>query len=491
LQRRIDIHEFATSRTGRSYFKFLLFCALFSFGIGFVFYQTNLRSYTVSKGEEKITALQLVDAFVNEYSNIRGDLRNDKAPVPATFRAHAIDRFNRSRDGDHLLRLDLVGRTGRAIVTPPRDKAMAEVIEEFAHSTTPQPRSAFIAVDGHTIFRTMYPSIASQQSCVDCHNQLQGDEGHWQLNDVMGAFSVDVPAGPFLRRNLLQSAGMGLGIFTALSTVSLWIALLYFHRLREREAAFLTVQRAKEEAEAASRSKSEFLANMSHELRTPLNAIIGFSDVMAGEKFGPLGNARYVQYVHDVGDSGRHLLSLINDVLDISKVECGKLDLHEETVDLAEIIDGCIRLMRERAEAAQISLTAEVAAPLPQLWADDRRIKQVVLNLVSNAVKFTPAGGSVSVRASADKDGLRFAVSDSGIGMDAAGIELALRPFGQVDSSLARKYSGTGLGLPLSKAIAELHGGTLEIASRPGEGTVVTVALPPHRIIAKRADTAA
>jgi signal transduction histidine kinase len=491
LQRRIDIHEFATSRTGRSYFKFLLFCALFSFGIGFVFYQTNLRSYTVSKGEEKITALQLVDAFVNQYSGIRGDFHSDKAPVPATFRAHSIDLFNRSRDGDHVLRLDWVGRIGRSIATPPRDKAMADEIEQFAHSTDPQPRSAFIAVDGHTIFRTMYPSIASQQSCVDCHNQLQGDKGHWQLNDVMGAFSVDVPAGPFLRRNLLQSAGMGLGIFTALSTVSLWIALLYFHRLRERETAFLTVQRAKEEAEAASRSKSEFLANMSHELRTPLNAIIGFSDVMAGEKFGPLGNARYVQYIHDVGDSGRHLLSLINDVLDISKVECGKLDLHEETVDLAEIIDGCIRLMRERAEAAQISLTADVAAPLPQLWADDRRIKQVVLNLVSNAVKFTPAGGSVSVRASADKDGLRFAVRDSGIGMDAAGIELALRPFGQVDSSLARKYSGTGLGLPLSKAIAELHSGTLEIASRPGEGTVVTVAFPPHRIIAKRADTAA
>jgi signal transduction histidine kinase len=491
VQRRIDIHEFAASRTGRSYFKFLLFCALFSFGIGFVFYQTNLRSYTVSKGEEKITALQLVDAFVNEYSGIRGDLRNDKAPVPATFRAHAIDRFNRSRDGDHLLRLDLVGRTGRAIVTPPRDQAMAKVIEEFAHSPHPQPRSAFIDVDGHTIFRTMYPSIASQQSCVDCHNQLQGDKGHWQLNDVMGAFSADVPAGPFLRRNLLQSAGMGLGTFAALSAVSLWIALLYFHRSREREATFSAVQRAKEEAESASRSKSEFLANMSHELRTPLNAIIGFSDVMAGEKFGPLGNERYVQYVHDVGDSGRHLLSLINDVLDISKVECGKLDLHEEAVDLAEIIDGSIRLMRQRAEAAQVSLTADVEASLPQLWADDRRIKQVVLNLLSNAVKFTPAGGSVSVRAFAGKDGLRFAVSDSGIGMDAAGIELALRPFGQVDSSLARKYSGTGLGLPLSKAIAELHGGTLEISSRPGEGTVVTVALPLHRIIAKRADTAA
>ena len=185
----------------------------------------------------------------------------------------------------------------------------------------------------------------------------------------MGAFSIDVPAGPFLRGNLLQSLAMGLGAFLALGTVSLWIALLSYHRSREREATFSAVQRAKEEAEAASRSKSEFLANMSHELRTPLNAIIGFSDVMADEKFGPLGSGRYVQYSRDVGDSGRHLLNLINDVLDISKVEYGKLELIEEAVDLAEIIDGSLRLVRERADAAEVALAVEMPAPLPPLWA--------------------------------------------------------------------------------------------------------------------------
>ena len=488
---RFDIKHFAGSRTGRGYLTFILFCALFSFGIGYAFYQANLHFYTVSKREEKITALQLVDAFVNQYSDIRNELRSDKAPVPATFRAHAIELFNRSRDGDHVLRLDLVGRPGRAIVTPPRDKAMAEIVEQFARSPDPQPQSGFIEVGGHTIFRTMYPSLATQQSCVDCHNRLQHGAPPWKLNNVMGAFSIDVPAGPFLRGNLLQSLAMGLGAFLALGTVSLWIALLSYHRSREREATFSAVQRAKEEAEAASRSKSEFLANMSHELRTPLNAIIGFSDVMADEKFGPLGSGRYVQYSRDVGDSGRHLLNLINDVLDISKVEYGKLELIEEAVDLAEIIDGSLRLVRERADAAEVALAVEMPAPLPPLWADSRRIKQILLNLLSNAIKFTPPGGQVRLRAVARGDGLVLAVEDSGIGMDASGLELAMRPFGQVDSKLARKYSGTGLGLPLSKAFVALHGGTLEVESRPGEGTVVTVTLPRRRMIAGRAETAA
>ena len=486
-----DIRQFARSRTGRSYFTFVLFCAVFSFGIGDFFYQANLRFYTASKGEEKITALRLVDAFVIEYAEVRGDLRNDKSPVPATFRAHAIDLFNRSRAGDDVLRLDLVGRAGRAIATPPRDPAMEAAVEKFARSANPQPLSEFIDVDGHRIFRTLYPSLATQQSCVDCHNRLQGNAQPWKLNDVMGAFALDVPAGPFLRRNLLQSAGMAGGAFAALSLVSLWIALLTFHRSRERDATLRAVQLAKEEAEAASRSKSEFLANMSHELRTPLNAIIGFSDLMADEKYGSLGNRRYLQYIRDIGDSGRHLLDLINDVLDISKVERGKLELVEEPVDVAEIVDDCIRLMRQRAEAAQLLLAVEVEAPLPPLRADGLRIKQVLLNLLSNAVKFTPAGGRVKVRALAREDGLKLVVEDTGIGMDAAGVELALRPFGQVDAKLARKYAGTGLGLPLSKAIVELHGGTLEIQSRLGAGTVVTAALPARPIIAARADTAA
>jgi signal transduction histidine kinase len=491
LFRSVDIGQFARSRTGRSYLLFVLFCAVFSLGIGGAFYETNLRSYKTSKGEEKITALQLVDAFVAQYAKVRGDLANDRSPVPATFRAHAIELFNHARDRDSTLRLDLVGRPGRAIATPPRDPEMAAAVEAFAHTANPQPRTEFIEVGGQTVFRTLYPSLATEQSCVDCHNRLQGGKYHWKLNDVLGAFSLDVPAGPFLHRNLLQSAGIALAAFVALSLVSFWIALLYFRSNHERETTLEAVRRAKEEAEAASRSKSEFLANMSHELRTPLNAIIGFSDLMEAQKYGALGSPRYLQYIRDIGDSGRHLLDLINDVLDISKVERGKLELIEEQVDLAEIVEASLRLMRQRAEAAQVTLAIEVEAKLPPLWADGLRLKQVLLNLLSNAVKFTPAGGRIRLGAALGEDGLSLSVEDTGIGMDEAGIELALRPFGQVDAKLARKHGGAGLGLPLSKAIIELHGGRLTIVSAPGRGTKVAATLPRRRIVAARTDSAA
>ncbi len=233
----------------------------------------------------------------------------------------------------------------------------------------------------------------------------------------------------------------------------------------------------------ASRSKTEFLANMSHELRTPLNAVIGFSDILIGQIFGPLGDQRYRDYACDIRDSGQHLLNLINDVLDVSKVEFGKVELLEETVDVMGVVEACIRLMRERAETAGIRLQHELPRSLPQIQADSRRLKQILLNLLSNAVKFTPPGGRVMIRASEGADGLRLIVEDSGIGIAANDLEKALRPFGQIDSRLARKYQGTGLGLPLARSMTELHGGKLVLESAPGRGTTATVWLPASRIL--------
>jgi signal transduction histidine kinase len=254
--------------------------------------------------------------------------------------------------------------------------------------------------------------------------------------------------------------------------------------ITERKRVEADLRRAKEEAELASRTKTEFLANMSHELRTPLNAVIGFAEIMQGAVFGPLGDARYGEYAADIRDSGQHLLNLINDLLDVSKIEFGKVELCEETVDLTGIIDSCMRLMRDRADQAGLELAAHTPPDLPYLCADGRRLKQILLNLMSNAVKFTPSGGRVTVRARLAEGGLEIIVADTGIGIAPHDLAKALQPFGQIDSRMSRKYQGTGLGLPLTKSMIELHGGSLRLESVVGYGTAATLWLPPARIVA-------
>ncbi len=244
------------------------------------------------------------------------------------------------------------------------------------------------------------------------------------------------------------------------------------------------LSRARDEAETASRTKSEFLANMSHELRTPLNAIIGFSEMMKAEIYGSIGDSRYRAYASDVHDSGRHLLALINDILDLSKVEAGRLELHESAVDIADVAVVCERLVHERARHGGLELAMAVPTPSPRLIADEIKLKQVLLNLMTNAVKFTPAGGRVTVRAGYAAGGaMQLVVEDTGIGMRPEDIPLALQPFRQVDNAFTRKYPGTGLGLPLAKGLVELHGGNLTIVSRPEQGTTVTVTLPASRVL--------
>lgn len=252
---------------------------------------------------------------------------------------------------------------------------------------------------------------------------------------------------------------------------------------QELSLALESLAKERDRAERASRVKSEFLSSMSHELRTPLNAIIGFSECILHSLHGPLGSTRYHEYAGDIRDSGLHLLDIVNDILDISKVEAGKFELDEANVDIGQLLQSCCRLIRERSASAGVSLTTEISGSLPWFRADERRLKQVIINLLSNAIKFTFPGGSVHIEASNNKKGLRISVKDTGIGMKPEDIEKALLPFTQIHNAQTRTHQGTGLGLPLSAAFMRLHEGGLQIESAPGEGTIVSILLPASRAV--------
>ncbi len=251
----------------------------------------------------------------------------------------------------------------------------------------------------------------------------------------------------------------------------------------QAEAAATAAQDARDKAEAANRAKSDFLANMSHELRTPLNAIIGFSDIIKEQMLGPVENDRYLEYIRDINVSANHLLSVINDILDISKIEFGNVPLIEENVDLGATIGACLTVIAERARKGGLAVAYEPLETMPTLWAEQRRIKQILINLLSNAVKFTPSGGLVTVAlCRRPDDDLTITVADTGIGIRRDDLEVVLAPFGQADSGLDRKFEGTGLGLPLARAFVRMHGGMLSLDSELGRGTTATVLLPANRV---------
>jgi signal transduction histidine kinase len=294
--------------------------------------------------------------------------------------------------------------------------------------------------------------------------------------DRFARFYREVP----LVRERLTASGRALQIRRRAMPGGAVVSL--YSDVTERKAADTKMAQAWAQAELANRAKSDFLANMSHELRTPLNAIIGFSEILAGEHLGPLKNLRYLEYANDIHTSGEHLLSIINDVLDMSKIEAGKLEIHEEEILVEALLAGSVRMVRERARQQSVELVTRVADPQQMIVADERAMKQCLLNLLSNAIKFSEHGGTIAVEASIAADGSSvIAIADDGIGMTDDELRRAMQPFGQAQASTTRTHGGTGLGLPITQGLIEAHGGVMSVVSAPGRGTRVTITLPPER----------
>jgi len=292
-----------------------------------------------------------------------------------------------------------------------------------------------------------------------------------------------IPMSDYVSNNFFLGMATGVGLFCSY-ILETHIRNNYVAQkiIEEKNGA---MQILLDEAEAANRAKSDFLATMSHELRTPLNAIIGFSEMIRREYMGPVGSPKYIEYAADINDSGQHLLSIISDILDLAKAEAGKLELNESRFDLGDVIKSTLKMFQQKAAEENVTLDFLASQTGEMVEGDERLLRQVALNLISNSMKFTPSGGRVTISVNVSpRDGVFLRVQDTGIGIAKENIERVLRPFEQVESSLARTHGGTGLGLPYSKKVIEIHGGSLVLESALNRGTTVTVRLPARRVIA-------
>jgi signal transduction histidine kinase/DNA-binding response OmpR family regulator len=445
------------------------------------YYYLGWSTLVESKAKEKANVLRLTSAFVSTYSDVRSTAADNDAPVPATFRAHAIEAFNESAPDAEAIRVAMVGFPGRSIKTEPLDPAMAKVIRGFAAAEKPIPFSEYINGASGPVLRTLYPSIASKQSCVDCHNAIHTGRQQWALNDIMGAFAVDAPVGAALAK-IQQDAALA-GIFILILTT---LAGSYFQRdINQRRAASIGLLEAKEAAETsqkraeiAERAKSEFLANMSHEIRTPMNGVMGMAELLAKTEL----DSKQKMFTDIIVKSGHALVTIINDILDFSKIDSGQLELDPMPFKLAEAIEDVVTLMSAKVDEKDLEMAVRIQPDLPEMYLGDvGRIRQIVTNLVGNAVKFTEHGHvlvDVSGTVADGKAALQIRIEDTGIGIRPDQVTQIFEKFSQIDGSSTRKHEGTGLGLTIGKMLVDKMGGEIGVESVLGEGSTFWFTLP-------------
>lgn len=371
------------------------------------------------------------------------------------------------------------------------DRTMDKFDSEALSALLANPKQAFSRIETTQAGKTIRyaTAVIMGKACVECHNShALSPRTDWKIGDVRGVQQVIIPL-----TDGVQFAYREMAILAFISAFGLLLIWFFMSQLqkslgRTRALAAISEQRnkelavAKSEAERANAAKSRFMAHMSHELRTPLNSIIGFSDVIRNAESMPHIQANTAEYASDIHSSGTHLLDLINEILDMSKIEAGMYEIVEETVNTRETIAMCLRLVETTARNKGVSIVNQVAEDLPHLFADARGMRQIILNLTSNAIKFTESGGCVTVKAVADDAGLTLFVTDTGIGIAEDQLTDVFEPFTQADTGLSRQHEGTGLGLPITRALVELHDGEIDIQSTVGRGTEITLQFPASRL---------
>ena len=307
----------------------------------------------------------------------------------------------------------------------------------------------------------------------------RGDAGASQIVGVFEVYDDVTLALRDINRGIASQVALVLLTAGGVYLVLIWYVRRGDRLLHREHERSLSLVQSVARAEAASKAKSQFLANMSHELRTPLNSVIGFAEILSSEGFGPLGDKRYRDYANEIGEGGRNLLTIINNTLDLSRIELATMDVAPRPIEIAALINGAMHALERQIRESGVFVSVQIEPDVPTLESDEGKLRQILTNILSNALKFTPPKGHVAIRVSGvDHRLVRFEISDTGIGMAAADIPVALAPFGQVDAALNRRYQGAGLGLPLAKGLTELLGGQLDISSTPGSGTIVGVTLP-------------